>query len=408
MKTMLLMSMAKVKKKEAPEITDSDIADKILAEKEKIESEKNIDKEKLQVSEAVDFDLANLEGVGKVRMERLNKDGIFTPMDLVISGPVKVADITGMDVDACEKLVTKARNYLQESGIIRKSFMTAKQVLDYREKVLKHNRIHTGCFALNDLLGGGFELQAMTEFYGVYGSGKTQICHTACVMAQLPKDQGGLDGEVIFIDTENTFRPERIRDILLARKIIPAQKQKKKSDPLVPENPLDLEKFLNRITVARAYNSSHQQLILTEIQSMLKAEQTALDSGEKKEGDPRPVLIIVDSITSHFRSEYLGRGTLNARQQALSDFIHKLVRIAETFNVAVVGTNQVLSSPDGFGDPTRPVGGHILGHTSTYRIYLKKSGQHKTIAKMDDSPEHPSSEIVFERTTAGITDIETT
>lgn len=394
------MSMVKKKEKEEkkPEITAEDI------EKE-MENLKTQTKEKIEISEAVDFDLANLEGVGNVRRDRLIADGINTPMDLVVAGPVKVAEITGMDVSATEKIVTKAREYLQKTGVIRKSFMTAKQVLDYRDKVLNKNRIHTGCFALNELLGGGYELQAMTEFYGVYGSGKTQVCHTVAVTAQLPKDQGGLDGEVIWIDTENTFRPERIRDIILDRELVPIKKQKKKSDPKEPVNELDVEKFLNRITVARAYNASHQHLILSEIQSMLKAERTALDSGEKKETDPRPVVLIVDSLTSHFRSEYLGRGSLGARQMTLSEFVHKLVRIAETFNVAVVVTNQVLSSPDGFGDPTKPVGGNILAHTSTYRIYLKKKGN-KTVAKMDDSPEHPISEVVFERTTGGITDIE--
>jgi len=370
--------MTKTKKEEKPKTDDEDVEEKLL----KLKEEEMLQKEKQEVSEAVDFDLSNLEGIGSTRQDRLNSDGIYTPMDLVVSGPVKIADITGMDVSACEKIVTKARDYLQESGIIRKSFMTAKQVLDYRERVLKHNRIHTGCFSLDGLMGGGFELQAMTEFYGVYGSGKTQICHTACVTAQLPKEQGGLNGEAIFIDTENTFRPERIRDIILARGLVPVKKQKKKTDPLEPENELDIEKFLNRITVARAYNASHQHLILTEIQGLLRAEQTALEKGEKKESDPRPVLIVVDSITSHFRSEYLGRATLGARQMTLSEFVHKLVRIAETFNVAVIGTNQVLASPDGFGDPIRPVGGNVLAHTSTYRIYLKKSGKHKTIAKM--------------------------
>jgi len=382
---------------EKPEITNEEM-------KAKLEELKKVKEANEVISESVDFDLSNLEGVGTVRRNRLAEDGINTPMDLVVAGPVKIADITGLDVPQAEVLVTKAREYLQESGVIRKSFMKATQVLAYRETVLDKNRITTGCKSLDSLLGGGFELQAMTEFYGVYGCGKTQICHTAAVMAQLPHDKGGLNGEVIWIDTENTFRPERIRDIVLERGLIELKKTKK-GEPLEPKNPLDLIKFLDKITVARAYNASHQMLLLNEITGMLKAENQAVEKGEKQYSDPKPVMLVVDSLTAHVRSEYLGRGKLGARQMILTEFVHKLVRVAETYNVAVVATNQVLASPDGFGDPIKPVGGNVLGHTSTYRIYLKKSGK-KRVAKMDDSPMHASSEIVFATTGAGVVDIE--
>ena len=115
-------------------------------------------------------------------------------------------------------------------------------------------------------------------------------------------------------------------------------------------------------------------------------------------------LLVVDSAVGLFRAEYLGRGTLSERQQRLNKFVHLVVRIAETYNCAALATNQVMSSPDTFfGDPTRPIGGNVVAHTSTYRIYFKKSGK-KRIARMVDSPHHPEQEVIFTLTEAGVSD----
>ena len=224
---------------------------------------------------------------------------------------------------------------------------------------------------LDELLIGGIETQAVTEFYGEFGSGKTQICHTLCLTVQLPFDQGGLDGDVVYIDTENTFRPERLRDIAEIRG-------------------MDPDKALERIIVAKAYNSSHQELLVGELGNVLDTSNTRL--------------VIVDSLMGHYRAEFLGRGTLATRQHRLNRFMHLLTRTAETRNVAIVITNQVMSAPDSFfGDPTRPVGGHVVAHTSTYRLYLRKSGKNR-IAKMKDSPYHPEHEAVFTLNEKGIDD----
>ncbi len=363
---------------------------------------KELREQHLEVSEAVEFDLADLPGVGKVRRERLALAGINTPMDLTVNGPVQVAEVTGMDVDQAEDLVNKAREYLEENKIIRKTFQRATEVLEYRKSQIDKNRISSGCNSLDDLLGGGFEPEAITEFYGVYGSGKTQVCHTAAVIAQLPKAQGGLDGEVIWIDTENTFRPERIVDIVLERELVPViertKSEIKSNKPKVPKNPKDITKFLDRINHAKVMNAAHQTLVISELGELLK-----IRDGSKKK---RPVLIIVDSLTTHFRVEYAGRGFLAEKQAQLNKMIHKLIRVAETFGIAVIITNQVLSSPTGFGDPIKPVGGNVLAHASTYRIYLKKSAKTRRIAKMDDSPSHAQNEIVFCSDRGGIIDCE--
>ena len=357
-----------------------------------------------EVAKALDFDIADLEGVGAVRKKRLEESGISTPMDLVVIGPTEIAEVTGMDKSQADKICRVAREYLERNDILRKSFQKASDTLKYRERQINTNRISTGCNSLNELLGGGFEPQAVTEFYGIYGCGKTQICHTAAVMAQLPRDQGGLNGEVIWIDTEGTFRPERIRDIVVERGLVPLKPKSSKSDPNEPLNEEDVMKFLDRITVANATSASHQELIVDEIRSLMAVHQQDVKDGKVAELDPRPVLIIVDSLTTHFRVEYIGRGLLSPRQTSLNRHIHKLLKTAEIYNVAVIITNQVIANPEGFGNPIKPVGGNVLAHASTYRVYLRKGSATKRIAKMDDSPMHEQKEVVFSVEKSGVVD----
>ncbi len=317
-----------------------------------------------------DVRLDSLDGVGPVTSKKLNDAGIHNIMDLLVRGPVDIAEITGMEFETAAKLVTKARQQLIESGQIEKEFVSATEIYKRRQDI---GKISTGTNALDTLFDGGVETQAVTEVYGEFGSGKTQFCHTMCVIVQKPKEEGGLDGGVLYIDTENTFRPERIVSIAKAKGIDP-------------------EKALDRIIVAKAYNSSHQELIMQEAGPIIEENHIKL--------------IIVDSAVGLFRSEYLGRGTLSIRQQRLNKFMHLLTRTAETYNIAAIATNQVMASPDTFfGDPTRPIGGNVVAHSSTYRVYFKKSGK-KRIARMVDSPHHPEQEVIFTLTEAGISDPE--
>ncbi|HNU36452.1 MAG TPA: DNA repair and recombination protein RadA, partial [Methanomassiliicoccales archaeon] len=234
------------------------------------------------------------------------------------------------------------------------------------------DRLTTGSKAFDELLGHGLESQAIHEFYGEFGSGKTQICFQLAVNATLPKEKGGLDGDVVIIDTENTFRPERI--VQMANGM--------GADP---------EEVLKRIHVARAYNSSHQMLLV----------EKAADVGKL-----HPVrLLIVDSLTAHFRAEFVGRGTLAERQGLLNKHMHELLSFAEVNNAVIAVTNQVSAKPDAFfGDPTRPVGGHVVGHASTYRVYLRKSKGTRRIARLIDSPDRPEAEVVINVTEEGVRD----
>ena len=315
-----------------------------------------------------DLRLDSLPGVGPVTTRKLSDAGVHNIMDLIVRGPVELAEITGMDKDTSATIVEKARQALVEGGMISKDFVSATEIYKRRQEI---GKITTGTECLDFLLDGGLETQALTEVYGEFGCGKTQFCHTMCVTVQKSVEEGGLGGGVLYIDSENTFRPERIVTIAKAHGMEP-------------------EKILDNITVARAYNSAHQTLILEEASTIIRENNIKL--------------VVADSAVGLFRSEYLGRGTLAERQQKLNKFVHLLVRIAETYNCAALATNQVMSSPDTFfGDPTRPIGGNVVAHTSTYRIYFKKSGK-KRIARMVDSPHHPEQEVIFTLGEIGVMD----
>jgi DNA repair protein RadA len=317
---------------------------------------------------AARLEIDELDGVGPATKAKLNDVGIVTVLDLAVKSPSDVADAVGSDLARATELCNKARLKLVELKYFDDDFVSASEIYRRRKAI---ERISTGSRNLDDLLAGGIETQAVTEFYGEFGSGKTQICHTLCVITQLPTEQGGLQGTVVYVDTENTFRPERIAEIARARG-------------------QNSDEILNGIIVAKAFNSSHQELITGELGSQIRNRGVRL--------------VIIDSAVAHYRAEFLGRGTLSERQQRLNRFMHTLVRTAEVYNVAVVATNQVQSSPDTFfGDPTKATGGNVVAHTSTYRIYLRKSGKNR-VARMVDSPYHAERETIFVLDEKGIDD----
>jgi DNA repair protein RadA len=309
------------------------------------------------------MNLEELPGVGSSTAEKLRIAGYKEISSVAAASASELKDAAGMGESAANRIILAAK----ESLDIR--FRSGTEMLEKRKSV---KRITTGSAALNDLLGGGIETQAISEFYGEFGSGKTQIAHQAAVTVQLPEKEGGLGKGVIFIDTENTFRPERIIQMAEGKE-------------------LDPEKVLENIQVARAYNSADQ---------ILWAEKAAEMTQEGDIG-----LIIVDSLTSQFRADYVGRGTLAGRQQKLNRHMHTLQRAGDLNNLAVIVTNQVMAKPDTFfGDPTAPIGGHIVGHTSTFRLYLRKSKGGKRVARLIDSPNLPDGEAIFMVTQEGIKD----
>ena len=305
----------------------------------------------------------DLPGVGEGTAAKLKEAGYDSIETIAYSMPAELTEIGGIGEGTAKKIINICRQAM-EMG-----FETGTDVLERRKEV---RRIDTASKELNALLGGGVETQAITECYGKFGSSKTQLGFQLCVNAQKPVEEGGLDGGVLFIDTEGTFRPERIKQIADASGI-------------------DGDKVLEGIQVARATNSDHQMLLLEKAEDLVK-------QGKIK-------LIIIDSLTSYFRSDYVGRGTLAERQQKLNKHMHVLLRYADRYNVAVYVTNQVMDRPDIlFGDPTTPIGGHVLAHISTFRVYLRRSKEDRRIAKLVDSPNLPDNECVFRVTPDGIRD----
>lgn len=307
--------------------------------------------------------LEDLPGIGPKGAEKLREAGYTELISIAAASSGEIAAACEIGEQTAEKIIQSARSMLDMG------FKSAADLLEKRKEV---GKITTGSKALDELIGGGVETQAITEAYGMFGSGKSQIGFQLAVNVQLPKEQGGLNGKCIFIDTESTFRPERIIEI--------AEKRG-----------LDPKKVLKNIFTAKAYNSDHQVVLAEKAKDIIKSENVKL--------------IVVDSLMSHFRSDYSGRGELAPRQQKLNRHMHALQKMADTYNIAVYVTNQVMARPDVmFGDPTTAIGGHIVGHASTYRLYLRKSKLNKRIARLIDSPNMPEGEAIFMLTEKGIED----
>ncbi len=309
--------------------------------------------------------ISDLPGIGAATLEKLSAAGYADLMSIAVATPGELVGATEMSEATAKKVIAISRANLEMN------FENGDDLLKKRQLVLK---ITTGSKELDKLMGGGFETGAITECYGQYGSGKSQIAHTLAVRCQLPVQKGGAEGMAVFIDTESTFRPERIVQISKGLN-------------------LDPELVLKNIKVARAFNSDHQALLAEKVEDLIK-----------KQGLPIR-LVIVDSLTAHFRAEFIGRGTLADRQQKINRHMHALMKLADKYNLAVYVTNQVMSKPDTFfGDPTEAIGGHIVAHNSTYRVYLRRGKKGTRVAKMIDSPSMPEAEAIFALEEKGVND----
>lgn len=307
--------------------------------------------------------LEDLPGIGPATAEKLKAEGFDTIEKIAIASPHDLAAIGEMSLDAARRAIEAAK---KASGV---TFTTADVIAKQREQV---GRITTGSKELDELLGGGIETRTITEAFGRYSSSKSQLAFQLAVNVQLPKEKGGLGRKCLFLDAEATFRPQRIAQMAKAVG-------------------LDPEQALKNIVVARAINSDHQMLLIEKAEELIQKENIGL--------------IVIDSITSNFRADYIGRGALADRQQKLNKHIHTLQRLAEKYDCAVFVTNQVMDNPAIlFGDPTTPIGGHILAHAVGVRIYLRRGKEEKRIARLVDSPHLPEGECVFRVTEEGIRD----
>jgi len=309
--------------------------------------------------------LDNIKVVCRSTLSKLREAGFTTIESIAVTPFRELMSRAGVEYATAVKVCEEARRLLNV-GLV-----TALELLERRKSMA---RCSTGSKALDGMLGGGIETQAMTELYGEYGVGKTQLCLMLSVMAQLPQGQGGLGRSTLYVDSEGTFSPERVYQIASARG-------------------LDPNDVLNHVIIARVYNSDHQSLIIDHLFKICPEENVKL--------------VVVDSVISHLRGEYPGRENLAERQQKLNQWLHKLLRLAEAYNLAVVVTNQVQANPGQFfGDPTRPAGGNIQAHASNHRVYIRRGKAKTKVAKIIDSPYLPEAEAHFIITERGIEDLE--
>ncbi len=342
------MSKKDINKKELSK--QQEVVSSSVQKKEQVQEEKQ-EKENDVIEVEIKDALTQLPGVGEATAQKLREAGFDNYLSLAVVTPAEISNLVGLTESAARKVINAARSSL------KMGFESGTDLLEKRKSVIK---IKTGSSNFDQLLDGGFETGAIVECFGEYGSGKTQVAHLLAVTCQKQDDES----VAVYLDTESTFRPERI--VELAKGV-----------------GLDSKKVLQNIKVARAFNSDHQMLLVEKVEELIK-------NGTKVR------VIIVDSLTAHFRAEFIGRGTLAERQQKLNKHMHQLSKLAEVYNVCVYVTNQVMAKPDTFfGDPTTAIGGNIVGHNSTFRIYLRKGKKGSRVAKLVDSPNLPEGEACF-------------
>lgn len=323
--------------------------------------EQELVQEMMPVRSVKEQSITDLPGVGAATAEKLEGAGFDDLMSIAVASPGEIVEASGVSEAVARKIIHAARESLDMG------FASGEDLMRKRDRVTK---ITTGVRDFDRIMGGGFETGSITECFGQYGSAKTQIAHQLAVNVYA-SDPSAV---TVFIDTESTFRPERIMQFATGKN-------------------LDGKEILKNIRVARAYNSDHQMLLAEKIEELIKQGLNVR-------------LVVVDSLTAHFRAEFVGRSTLAERQQKINKHMHVLSKLADMYNLAVYVTNQVMAKPDAFfGDPTEAIGGHIVGHNSTFRIYLRRGKKGTRVAKLVDAPNLPDDEAVFMVTESGIIDV---
>ena len=318
------------------------------------------------------FSVEQLPGVGPATLEKFSSAGITTVFDICIRGTQELSELAAIPEAKLEEMMMRSWDIVAKSGMCRQARLDLFQLDKYKQSLPK---IKLNVEGLDSLLGGGLEVEALTEVYGEFGSGKTQFCLSSVIEAIEQHDS-----DVIWIDVENTFDPSRLAEIGVARGYCETLEEAK-------------EKYFPKVEFRYTPNTDMLVKEVNNLSSLLL---------EKK-----AKLIILDGAVGQFREEYLGRGKLSGRQQNLNRFMGKLANTAFFFNCSVLFTNQVQADPSAlqFMDPIKPIGGNIVGHASTYRIYFKKAGK-KRIARMVDSPKAPINEVYFELTDKGVSEPE--
>ncbi|CAL1370559.1 unnamed protein product [Linum trigynum] len=315
----------------------------------------------------IPVELLQESGIASVDVKKLKEAGLCTVESVAYSPRKELLQIKGISEAKVDKIIEAV------SKLVPLGFTSASEL---HVQKLNLVQITSGSRDLDKILEGGIETGSITELYGEFRSGKTQLCHTLCVTCQLPFDQGGGEGKAMYIDAEGTFRPQRLLQI-------------------AERYGLNGADVLENVAYARAYNTDHQSRLLLSAASMMVESRFAL--------------MIVDSATALYRTDFSGRGELSARQMHLAKFLRSLQRMADEFGVAVVITNQVVAQVDGSaifaGPQIKPIGGNIMAHASTTRLALRKGRGEERICKVISSPCLAEAEARFQISPEGVTDV---
>lgn len=315
------------------------------------------------------YELTDIKGVGSGKAKKLEDAGYNDVISIArTSARVLAEDVSGFKEDSAQNVIDAAREMLREGG---SKFKTGKEVEQHQNNI---KTITTGSENLDGMLGGGVATEYTTEAYGKSSTGKTQLCHQLAVNVQLPEDEGGMEKGAVFIDTEETFRADRIREMAEAKD-------------------LDPDEVLENIHVTRPEDGAEQAQAVKDVMKEINMEEKGI--------------VIVDSIMAHFRAEYSGRGEVGERQDRIGEMLGKLQDIASGYSVAVFYSNQAYDDPGKmFGDPTEATGGNVLKHNSSFRIYLQDRGSKGWAAELVDSPNLPQEQVRYEIDSNGICDTE--
>lgn len=329
-------------------------------------------------------DLTELSGVGPATAEKLQSAGYDRYEDLAVASVGEITADADIGDNTAQKIINSAREEADVGG-----FTTGDEALEARQNIRK---ITTGHSEIDDIMSGGIEEKAITELYGEHKSGKSQFTHQLCVNVQLPPEFGGSGKRAIFIDTEDSYRPERIVEMVrgLDDEILQACMDRDGIDGTPnDEDAMDelVENFLSRVHNASARNTNMQIMLA----------QDAADICQEYRDTDFPVgLLVVDSIIGHFRAEYVGRGELADRQQKLTQHMDDLTDFASRYEAAVVIANQVMANPDQFfGDPTKAAGGNVIKHRSTFRVKLREGKGDKMVFMLEDAPNLPDGQTPY-------------
>jgi DNA repair protein RadA len=348
----------------------------MVIEDDSIESDKTLDKTQTPIQNETEIEIVDLElgvdqlkGVGSVTQKKLETFGVTSLIDICIRGAQEIKEITGVAKPTCDSWVFQSQKLLEDNGLIRKSDMSTNELWEYQKA---YPVIATKCDEVDNLISGGVRPEATYEVYGEFGAGKTQFCNSLTV-------ETIHDGNnIIWIDCEDTFKPNRIAEMLKAREYA--------------EDDEEVSEYLNQITYLYCPNTEQLMGTINGLSKILDAK--------------KPKLVILDGAIGQFREEYLGRGTLAERQMQIARLMSHIKNISFYFRCAVVFTNQVQSDPSMmFGDPIKPIGGNVVAHASTYRLYFKKSGK-KRLARMIDSPEHAMADAEYILDAKGMSNVE--